>query len=336
MTTRTPTAVAAAARPLSGLLRSDWGRFLGSRALTLVVSFAFLAVVTFSIVQLIPGDPARAIAGNEATVEQLAEVRRDLGLDQPIATQFGNYLAGIFDGTLGRSYRTGTVAELISVRIPYTLGVALPAIVVTFLVAIPLGLGVAVATQGGRRRRLGVVFSWITAAVDAVPVYVRAALLVLVFALSLKWLPAGGAQTQAAYVLPITALAIGPICSLSRVARREAEVALEADFVRTLRGWRLPARRIHIKYIAPTLLTSVLTMSGMMLAGMIGGALVMESVFSWPGLGTGVVQAILVKDFPVVQGTILVLGMVAVVVNLVVDIALAVIDPKLLKDGRSH
>jgi peptide/nickel transport system permease protein len=288
------------------------------------------------IVQLIPGDPARAVAGQEATVEQVERVRHQLGIDQPIAVQFARYVGDIFDGTLGDSYRTGTVSELVMLRMPYTLGVALSAIAVTLVLAIPLGLMVAVLTRGGRRRGLAQAFSWTTALIDAVPVYVRASLLVIVFALGLRVLPAGGAQSQASYVLPITALAIGPACSLARVVRREAESILEADFVRTLRGWRLPPWKVYLKYVTPTLLTSALTMSGLMLTGMIGGALVMETVFSWPGLGTGVVQAILVKDFPVVQGTILVLGMIAVVINLSVDVVLAVVDPKILKDGRSQ
>jgi peptide/nickel transport system permease protein len=321
---------------LAAVFSSDWGRFLGSRLLTVFVSFAFLTVVTFCIVQLIPGDAARAVAGQEASVEQVEIVRHRLGLDRPVLEQFGSYVASIFNGTLGDSYRTGTVAELISVRVPYTMGVALPSIVIALLLSVPLGMSVAVATRGGRHRILGAVFSWVTAAIDAIPVYVRASLLVILFALILKWLPAGGAHTSTAYILPITALSIGPVCSLARVVRREASSLLEADFVRTLRGWRLPNWKLLLKYVTPALLTSALTMSGIMLTGMIGGALVMERVFSWPGLGTSVVQAILVKDFPVVQGTILVLGMIAVLVNIAVDIALAAIDPKVLSDGRQQ
>jgi peptide/nickel transport system permease protein len=302
----------------------------------LVVSFAFLVIVTFLIVQMIPGDPARAVAGQEATLEQVEETRHQLGLDRPIWEQFSRYLGDIFDGTLGDSFRTGTVSEMILVRLPFTLGVAIAAILITLLVSIPLGLVVAVATRGGRRPTLSLVFSWVTAIVDAVPVYVRACILVLVFALWLKLLPAGGAQEQSSYVLPIAALAVGPICSVARVVRREAETVLEADYVRTLRGWRLPPWKIHLKYVLPSLLTSTLTMSGLMLTGMIGGALVMETVFAWPGLGIGVVQAILVKDFPMVQGSILVLGMMAVTINLLVDVFLAVVDPKMLREGKSQ
>lgn len=314
---------------------TPWARFAFRKVGTLLLSFVLLIFVTFLIVQLIPGDPARLAAGLEADQAQVEQVRRDLGLDAPWWVQFGHYVQNIFNGSLGYSYRIGTVGTQILLRAPYTLIVAFSAIVITLLVAILAGIGVAVLTRAGRRRWLDVAFSWVTAFIDAIPVYVRGTVLIIVFALSLSVLPAGGAQSASSFVLPIIALSIGPVCSLSRVVRREAESAFESDFIRTAEGWRLSRNRINFKYLLPNVATSALTMSGLMLSGMIGGALIMEQVFSWPGLGTSVVNAIINRDYPVVQGTILVLGMVAVIINIIIDVVLALIDPRTLTPGSN-
>lgn len=310
---------------------SPWTRFIARKVGTLLLAFAFLVVVTFAIVLLIPGDAARAAAGPDASLEVVEATREALGLNDPVWQRFLTYLGDIFSGTLGTSFRVGTVGDQILVRAPYTLVVAGSAILITFVLAFALGVGVTVLTRHGRRRWLGTVFSWITAVVDSIPVYIRGTMLIIVFSLALGLFPPGGAQQPSSYVLPLVALAIGPVCSLSRIVRREAESALEANYIRTTEGWRLPDGLVYFKYLLPNVVTSALTMSGMMLSGMIGGALIMEQVFSWPGLGTSVVSAIISRDFPVIQGTVLVLGMVAVVINILIDVALAIIDPRNLE-----
>lgn len=310
------------------ILTSPWGGFVLRKLGNIVLAFCVLVIMTFLIVQLIPGDAARAIAGNDATIEQVDAMREQLGLNAPLWEQFMTYVQNVFSGTLGESYRVGTVGKQIALRAPYTMTVAGLSIIITLASALILGITVAVLTREGRRRWLDIAFSWITAVVDAIPVYVRATLLIILLALQMKLLPAGGAQTASSFVLPVLALSIGPVCSLSRVVRREAESILEADFIRTTQGWRLSQTLVNIKYVLPNVMTSALTMSGLMLSGMIGGALVMEKVFSWPGLGTSVVDAIIGRDYPVVQGTILVLGMMAVLINTVVDVVLAIIDPR--------
>lgn len=309
-------------------LGSPWGGFLLRKLGNVLLAFCFLVVITFLIVQLIPGDAARAIAGNDASIEQVESMREQLGLTAPLWEQFLRYVGNVFSGTLGESYRVGTVGQQIALRAPYTMIVAGLSILITLILALILGVAVAVLTRDGRRRWLDIIFSWSTAVIDAIPVYVRATLLIILLALQLQIFPAGGAQDARSFVLPILALSIGPVCSLSRVVRREAESVLEADFIRTTHGWRLPQSLVNVKYVLPNVLTSALTMSGLMLSGMIGGALVMEKVFSWPGLGTSVVDAIIGRDYPVVQGTILVLGMLAVLINTVVDIVLGLIDPR--------
>ncbi|MGO1439124.1 MAG: ABC transporter permease [Brevibacterium yomogidense] len=310
---------------------TPWAWFLTRKLGTLVLSFVFLVIVTFSIVLLIPGDAARAAAGPDASLEVVEATRQTLGLNDPVWQRFLTYVGDIFSGTLGTSFRVGTVSEQIAVRAPYTLVVAGASIVITLVLAFILGVGVTVLTRNGRRTWLAQAFSWVTAVIDAVPVYVRGTLLIILFALTLGVLPAGGAQQPSSYVLPIVALAIGPVCSLSRIVRREAESALQANYIRTTEGWRLSGRVVYLKYLLPNVVTAALTLSGLMLSGMIGGALVMEQVFSWPGLGTSVVNAILTRDYPVIQGTILVLGMVAVIINILIDVALAAVDPRHLQ-----
>jgi len=180
------------------------------------------------------------------------------------------------------------------------------------------------------------VFGFGTGLVAAIPSYVMATFLVLLFAVTLTLFPPAYSRLHpvASFVLPVLGLAIGPICIVARVVRRETSVVLEQDFMRTARGWRLRGVRLYGKYALPALLTSTLTLSGLILTSMLGSAIVVETVFGWPGLGLGVVQAILNKDYPVIQGIILVLGLLAALLTLFVDIILGLIDPRTL--GSKH
>jgi peptide/nickel transport system permease protein len=226
------------------------------------------------------------------------------------------------------------VAEIILVKMPYTLQLAGIGIAVVLVVAIPLGMLVGIATQGNRNRWLDVAFGTVTGLLQSVPQYVAATFLVLVFAITLSVLPAAGANAPASLVLPIAAVALGPTCSIARVVRRETSTVLEQDYMRTARGSRLPALRLYARHALPNLLTTALTLSGLVLAGMLGGAIIVETVFNWPGLGREVVTAILYKDYPVIQGVILVLGAIAIAINLLVDVILGIIDPRTL--GARH
>jgi peptide/nickel transport system permease protein len=135
---------------------------------------------------------------------------------------------------------------------------------------------------------------------------------------------------SASFVLPIAAIVIGPICTVSRVVRRETAVVLDNDYLRTARGWRLPAWKRYVKWALPNLLTSTLTVSGLVLTGLIGGAVVIESVFALPGLGSGIIKAILDRDYPLIQAMVIVIGMIAALINLLVDILLGLIDERTL------
>lgn len=316
---------------------SPWGSYALRRAGGVLLSVALLVVVTFFMVPLIPGDPAVAVAGADATSEQIEAIRQNLGLNQPLHLQFIQYIGHLFTGNLGESFAYSTsVTSIIATKLPFTAEIAILGILVTLLVSIPIGMTVGILTRGGRRKWMDVSFGMLTGFFQAVPQYVIATMLVVVFAIVLKVLPAAGAATLSSLILPVAGLSIAPICSIARVVRRETATVLEQDYLRTARGWRLPALRLYARHALPNLMTTTLTLAGLILAGMLGGAIIIENVFNWPGLGKEIVTAIINKDYPVIQGIILVLGFLAIILNLLVDVILGIIDPRTLGGGKSH
>lgn len=334
-TTRHIATVRAAGRGARSWLRSDWALFAYRRLGGLALSATLLVVVTFLIVPLIPGDPAVAMLGSQATPEAIAALRARMGLDQPLPAQFVDFVGGVFRGEFGRSFRYGVpVSEIISTKLPYTATLALGSIAVVLLVAIPLGMLVGVLTRGGKRGALGTAFGAIAGFLASFPAYVAGTVLVIVFATWLGVLPAGGVDRPGYAVLPVAALALGPTFAVARVVRQETYTVLQQDFMRTARGHRLRAIRLYIVHALPNLMASTLTLTGLILASLIGGTVVIETVFSYPGLGLEVVQSIIYKDYPTIQGIILVIGSLAILINLLVDIVLGVIDPRTLGGGH--
>lgn len=324
-------------RPRGGALSlSPWADYALRRAGGVILSVALLVVVTFFMVPLIPGDPAVAVAGADATSEQIEAIRSSLGLNEPLFVQFINYVGGLFTGDLGESFAYSTsVSQIIATKLPFTAELAVLGIILVLLVSVPTGMLVGILTRGGRKKWLDVSFGMLTGFFQAVPQYVVSTMLVVVFAIILKVLPAAGAASLSALILPVIGLSIAPICSIARVVRRETSTVLEQDYLRTARGWRLPSLRLYARHALPNLLTTALTLAGLILAGMLGGAIIVENVFNWPGLGREIVTAIVNKDYPVIQGIILVLGFLAIVLNLLVDVILGLIDPRTL-GGKSN
>lgn len=317
------------------ILTRPWSAFLLRKATELLLALVALIVITFAIVHLIPGDAARVVAGVDASAEQVEATRVRLGLDQPLLTQFWDYFSGVVTGDLGESFRTGqSVADVVANRLPFTASIALFGISFTLVVSLALGLTVAGLTRGNRNPWLDSAFGWATGVVLALPVYVIGAVLIVIFAVNWGVLPAAGATSLTSYVLPTIAIASGPIASMSRLVRREAAVVLEQDYMRTARGWRLSTFRQYAKHAVPNLLASTLTLSGLILASMIGGAIIIESVFAWPGLGSAVVDSIIKRDYPLTRGIILTVGAVAVALNIAIDIILALVDPRTLRAGK--
>jgi peptide/nickel transport system permease protein len=293
------------------------------------VSLWVLVTVSFLMIHLVPGDPVRAALGMTAPTELVEAKRQALGLNDPLLTQYVHYLGNLLHGDLGESITTQLpVSETISQRLPATASLAVLAFLVAIAVAVPLGVTVAVATRRGRRRRTELAFAGGSVVLGAIPDFLVGVALVAVFAVGLGWFPVAGRTDASSYVLPVLALAIGPAAVLARIVRVEMLAVLETDYVRTARGKRLPARRIYLRHALPNAVTATLTLGGMLLASMVAGTVLVENVFSWPGLGSTIVQSIVTKDYPVVQGTVLVYGLGVLVINTLVDVALAVLDPR--------
>lgn len=302
------------------------------RAGGIAATFVVAVVMTFLIVHLIPGDPAVSAAGQNADLARLEQVRRELGLAAPLRDQFVNYVFGIFRGDLGDSFSLNTpVTDAVFNRLPFTAGLAFLSLIVVLVFAVPIGVLVGVLTRNGRRPWLGSMFGYGTAFLSAIPAYVMATILVLLFAVWVHLLPPAYSpgNLAAALVLPCAALSIASICAIARIVRRETAVVLEQDYMRTAQGWRLSHVRLYMKYALPNLLTTTLTLSGIILIGMLGGAISVELVFNWPGLGFGIVRAVTTKDYPLIQGIVLVLALLGSILTLAVDIILAVIDPRM-------
>ncbi|MFI6318044.1 ABC transporter permease [Nonomuraea sp. NPDC050556] len=298
------------------------------RLVRFVVSLAVLLVASFAMIHLIPGDPVRASLGPAAPVELVNIRKAALGLDKPILEQFFTYIGHVFQGNFGTSFLTGEpVGEVIAARLPNTLGLALLATAVALLIAVPIGMWAAVRTENGKNRGTEITFSSVTGTAVAIPEFLYSIALVAVFAIGLGLFPPAGKDGVISYVLPIAALAIGPIAMISRISRVETLRALGTDYVRLARSKRLPSARLHLRHVLPNTLTATLTVGGLLLTSLIAGSVLVEYVFAWPGLGMKIVESITQKDYPVAQAVILVYGAIVLIVNLAVDLILGALDP---------
>lgn len=300
-----------------------------------ILSMLVLLVASFSMMHLIPGDPVRAALGPTAPSELVAQRRAELGLDEPILSQFLAYIGDLAHGSFGVSFVSRQpVGEVIGARFVSTLELAVLATGLALLVAIPLGILVAIRTENGRHRGSEISFTSVTGAVAAIPDYVFGVILIVLVAVQLAWLPPAGKDGPASYILPVVVLALGPAATLARLVRVEALRELSKDYIRMARAKRLPATRIYLRHLLPNALTSTLTVGGLLLSSLIAGTVIVENIFAWPGLGSRIVESIIDKDYPVAQAVVLVYGAVVLVVNLLVDLVLVVIDPRsTLKDA---
>jgi peptide/nickel transport system permease protein len=317
--------------------RSPWAVFAARRLIGLITTVVVTVVVTFLIIPLLPGDAAVSAAGQDATPDRIEAVREQLGLNKSLVGQFGDYVGRLLRGDLGFSFSLNTdVSSIVFHRLPFTVLLAVIALLVVLAVAIPLGVGVGVATRGGRAHWLDVSFGFVSALLSSIPPYVMATLVVLVLAVNWQIFPPAYTEDQpaASFVLPVLALSLPSICSIARIVRRETSIVLQQDYMRTARGWRLSPARQYLKYAVPNLLTSTLTLSGLIVIGMLGSAVSVETVFAWPGLGLTVVNAVQTKDFQLIQAVVLVLALLGAIVTLLVDVLIGVLDPRTLGAGR--
>lgn len=316
-------------RTLGQTLRNPWVSFAIRRLTRLVISLWVLVTATFLMIHLVPGDPVRAALGITAPPELVAARREMLGLNDPMPLQYWRYLKGVLTGDLGTSMTSGLpVAQQIGDRLGPTLALAVLAFLLVIVISVPLGTFMAALTRGGRHRGTELTFTSSSVVIAAIPEFLFAVGLVALFSVLLQWFPVAGQGGVASYVLPVLALAVGPAAVMARIMRVELLAVLDDDFVRTARAKRLPPWKVYLRHALPNALTTSLTLGGLLLTSMVAGTVLVENVFAWPGLGSSIVQSILEKDYPSVQGLVLVYGAAVLVVNLVVDVLLALLDPR--------
>jgi peptide/nickel transport system permease protein len=309
-------------------------RFLLHRLLATIPVLLVVAVVVFLLLRLTPGDPAAVIAGDAATTEQIEHIRESLGLNRPLVVQFGIWFGNALRGDLGESFFfRKSVAELIAQRLEPTVALALCTIVLAVAVAVPLGV-LAAWRHGGWLDRALMGFSTLG---FSIPVFVLAYLLIWLVSLELGWLPVQGYRRLAEgfgpfirhLILPSVTLSVIYIALIARVTRAAVSEALTEDFVRTARAKGLTERRVLIRHALANAAVPIVTVIGIGLALLIGGVVVTESVYAIPGLGRLTVDAVLARDFPTIQGVILLFSLVYVLVNLAIDLTYLALDPRI-------
>jgi ABC-type dipeptide/oligopeptide/nickel transport system permease component len=316
-------------------LASPWLPYLGRRLLRFVLSLWVLVTFSFFMLHLVPGDPVRAALGNKASPIVVANERARLGLDDSMLTQYVNFLTRLLQGNFGDSMQLREpVSDVITQRLPNTLMLAFLAFIVIMALAVPIGSLFAIRTQSSKRRGTELGFTSLTVVLAAIPDFVLAVGMVFVFSVSTNLLPIAGKDGLSSYIIPLAALSLGPAAALARIVRVEMLGVLNEDFMRTGRAKRLVPWRLYIRHALPNALTATLTISGLLLSGLIAGTVIVESIMAWPGLGPTLVKSIIGKDYPMVQGIVLVYGGLILVINLTVDVLLAAADPRAALENR--
>ncbi|TVQ37200.1 MAG: ABC transporter permease [Spirochaetaceae bacterium] len=293
--------------------------------LTIPVVFG-VSIIVFSIIRLIPGDPARAIAGVNATPQFIEQVRVRYLLDQPLYVQYGRFLTDFMRGELGNSIFSGRpVTTEIGERFPRTLLLATVSLVIATMLGVTAGI-----VSATRRNSLFDNASMLVALVGvAAPVFWMALMLQLLFAVQLRILPATGIGTLRHIVLPSITLGTASAALMARITRSSMLDVLRQDFITTARAKGLNERLVVYKHALKNALIPVVTVLGLQFGILLGGAVLTETVFAWPGVGRLLVDAILRRDYPIVQGTVMLLALLFVLINLVVDIVYAFLDPRI-------
>ncbi len=301
-------------------------RYLSRRLLEALLALLFTSVLVFLMIHMIPGDPALLVAGLEAGPEVVERIRRDLGLDRPLPIQYGSFLLSALQGDFGISIRTGLpVLREILDRFPYTLVIALGAIVLA--TAMGIGSGILAAM---RHNRLGDALIMILALLAvSTPSYWLGLMMMLAFSLSLGWLPSIGIATPAHYVLPILTLGAQSGGIISRMTRAAMLDVVGQDFVRAARARGERETSVILRHALKNALIPVLSIVGLRFGNLIAGAVLVESVFAIPGVGRLLVDAVLWRDYPMIQGTMLFVAALFILVNAATDVLYAVVDPRI-------
>jgi peptide/nickel transport system permease protein len=300
--------------------------FVVRRLLSALITVVGVATLVFFLIHLIPGDPVDRILGDSARPADREALRTALGLDAPVSVQFGRFLAGLTRLDLGDSIVSGRpVVALIAQHLPATLQLAAAALAIALLVAVPLGV-FAARRRGTRLDSLAMSFSLLGV---SIPNFWLGPMLILVFSLWLGWTPVSGREGLDSLVLPALTLGTSLAAVLARMVRSSLLEVLEEDFMRTARAKGLDENTVVWRHGLRNALLPVVTLVGLQLGALLGGAVITETVFSWPGIGLLLVDAIQARDYPLVQGCVLTISTTYVLVNLGTDLVYGVIDPRI-------
>lgn len=310
------------------------GAYLLRRTLQALGVLLGVSVLVFAIIHLVPGDPVRLALGTRFDQETYDALRSRAGLDQPLLQQYVTWLGGVVQGDFGVSFRSGqTVLSMVTERLPATLSLAGAAVVVALLIALPLGVLSAIR-QGSRTDTIATAISQFGI---SVPDFWMGILLILLFSLTLGWLPASGyvgitedpLGWATRLILPGVTVGVVSGAVLTRFVRSSVLESLGEDFVRTAQSKGLSERRIIREHVLPNALVPVITVTGLQLAYLLSGVVVVEAVFAWPGLGQLALDAVQDRDYPVLQGAVMLFAGFFLLVNLLVDLLYAVVDPRI-------
>ncbi|MCL5076211.1 MAG: ABC transporter permease [Chloroflexi bacterium] len=301
-------------------------RFILRRLLITIPVLLGVATVVFLVLRVIPGDPAVIMAGDTARYEDIQLIRHKLGLDRPLYVQYLDYLWKASRGDLGFSLQTGRdVSWEILSRLPATLDLALASIALALGIGLPLGVYAAVKRRSWADRSvllcsvLGI----------SLPSFWVGLMLIIVFSVQLGFLPTGGKDGLAHFILPSITLALIPLFIIARTMRSSMLEVLQRDYLRTARGKGLPEVLVIGRHALRNALIPVITIVGLNFGAMLSGAVIVETVFAWPGIGRLLIDSVNFRDFPMVQGITLVFATLFIMTNLLVDVAYAVIDPRI-------
>lgn len=300
-------------------------KFIWRRLLLLLPTLFGALSLVFLLVHLIPGDPVEVMLGETASGADKLEMRRSLGLDKPLATQYLTFLAKLAAGDLGSSlFEQASVSEIIGQRLPATLELALCAMIAALAISFPLAF-LAARRPGSSTDRMALLFSLFGL---SLPNFWLGPLLMIVFSIQLGWMPVSGRGGVLHVILPALTLGLGMAAILTRMLRASLLQVARAEFVQTARAKGLSEKSVWLKHMLRNALLSVVTIMSLQFGALLAGSLITETVFSWPGIGRLTVQAIQTRDYPLVQGCVLVIAVAYVLVNFFTDIIYKWIDPR--------
>ena len=310
-------------------------RYLLRRFFFLLFILLCVTIVTFSLMHVVPGDAAQIIAekihGQEVSSQTVELVRREMGLDQPVYLQYLHWLGGIIRGDLGNSFRTGLpVWEEITRRLPATIELALAAMLVSLVIAIPVGI-ISAVKRYSLLDNAGMVGAMVGV---SMPNFWLGLLLILLFSLHLDWFPVFGRDGLKSLVLPAVTLGTGLAAITTRLIRSSILEVLQQDYVRTARAKGLTEGPVVTHHVLKNSFIPVVTVVGLQFGALLEGAVVVEVIFTWPGIGRLLYDSIFARDYPVIQGCVFFIAMMYVTVNLLVDLSYAFLDPRIRYEGK--